>query len=582
MSTYRTKEEIILLLEKVKDIIDLDWSTYIRFNIKARFIDKEFGEWRQTPRRVLVENRRHPKRAALNRAATNIAKYGTANVRSSEAVKAKTRQTNLERYGGDTPMSSEEVKNKIKQTNLDRYGATSPLKNPEILEKLKQTNLTKYGVTSTLSLPGVREKLEEKRDIITAKCAETNLAKYGNKCSLHGSNQQKTNDAFIAKYGVANAAQVPEVIEKIRETFRTKYGTDWVTSSQLYKDKYKQTSIERYGVDHPFQAELVKAKIRTTQIDNGSLELLPNGQTKLEWFLEHQPEMGFSTFCTPLKDKTFTTMAEFEAVVAAIGTSNTTKLEDTLANALSMPFFNKKCHPDLRYKPDFKINDSFFINADGLYWHCERTVRDNYYHFNMRAEYEKLGLTIWQFRSDEIETKIDIITSMVDNRLGLSKRIYARKTTVDILSSKELISFIDSNHMMGIGSSRKNFVLKVDNEVVAAISYKTNKQTLIIDRFCSKAGVNIIGGFSKLLARVIEVNQNCSRIEYWVDLRYGTGTFLSSLGFDHIRDVLSWQWTDTNSTKHRLTSWANPQKVAGWYKIYDAGQRLWVKELKGG
>lgn len=581
MATRKTKEEIEALLDGVKDIIELDWLTYSGYKEKARFIDKEFGEWWATPYRVLVENRRHPKRAALKRTETNIQKYGTANPAASNIIKDRIRQVNLARYGVENAAQSEEIKRKIAETNIRKYGTKAPLQNPTILAKAQNTNMEKYGVkTALLTKAALEGKNRVDRTLVAQKMIETNLERYGNPCSLHGSNQEKTDKAILAKYGTKNYAQTSECTDKIRETCRRKYGTDWYSKTNEYQQKFTATSLDRFGVCHPFKAEEVKLKIRSSQVENGTLELLPNGQSKREWYLTNNTNVSFSHLCSQTAGKTFTTIEEWEEAVATISQS-ITSLEQLFSDALKVPFYNKKPHPELKYRPDFKISDNFFVNVDGLFWHSDKAIYDPQHHAVMRQAYNAIGYTLWQFHQDEVNHKLDIIKSMINNKLGGAIRLYGRSTSIGIASPQQVTEFINNNHLMGIGNSKRNFVLTIDNQIVAMMTYKIKNKTIIIDRYCSKLNTNILGGFSKLLRRIERDYMGAQRIEYWVDLRYGTGDFLNNLGFNHIRDVLSWKWTDGYETKHRLTSWSSPDNVRGWYKIYDAGQRLWVKELNG-
>ena len=78
-------------------------------------------------------------------------------------------------------------------------------------------------------------------------------------------------------------------------------------------------------------------------------------------------------------------------------------------------------------------------------------------------------------------------------------------------------------------------------------------------------------------------------IEYilsFVDLRYGNGKSLESIGFTRESVSLGWKWTDGCSTYNRLWCRANmdERKLSerehadelGWYKIYDAGQAKYI------
>jgi hypothetical protein len=122
------------------------------------------------------------------------------------------------------------------------------------------------------------------------------------------------------------------------------------------------------------------------------------------------------------------------------------------------------------------------------------------------------------------------------------------------------------------------------------MSYRLVGRRLIIERLSSELDTVVIGGFSKMLS-YLERNLygKYDEIHYWVDLRYGVGSFLLQHGFKKDHDVLSWKWTDNKATYNRLACRANMDsrclsekehaKELKWSKIYDAGQRLYIKKL---
>jgi len=62
-------------------------------------------------------------------------------------------------------------------------------------------------------------------------------------------------------------------------------------------------------------------------------------------------------------------------------------------------------------------------------------------------------------------------------------------------------------------------------------------------------------------------------------LRYGSGKGLKSLGFKHIKDQKGgFCWTDFENTFNRLKCTTKEKAdELGWKKIWDAGQRLFIK-----
>ena len=219
-------------------------------------------------------------------------------------------------------------------------------------------------------------------------------------------------------------------------------------------------------------------------------------------------------------------------------------------------------------------------------------IAEKDYHFLMREKYESLGLRIFQFRSDEVETKINIIKSIVENSIGkTANKVHGRKTKIEMIDSSSASNFYERTHLMGPGSGKyKNICLKYNEKIVTCMSYRLVGNKLVIERLSSELGTAVNGGFSKLLSYLEAALQGkYSEIHYWVDLRYGTGNFLTNNGFKKDHDVLSWKWTDNKATYNRLACRANmdSRKLSEkeyaaelkWHKIYDAGQRLYIKKL---
>jgi hypothetical protein len=265
-------------------------------------------------------------------------------------------------------------------------------------------------------------------------------------------------------------------------------------------------------------------------------------------------------------------------------------LELITSRKLNISFYNKKCHNNLRYRPDFKLSDKIFLNSDGLYWHSEIVKENKYYHFNMRKDYENLNLRIFQFRDDEINQKSNIVTSMIDNILKNTKnKIGARKCKISQVNTSDAMLFLNENHIKGYIHSN-HIGLYYNDNLVSIISYKLGRSKksrfIKIDRFCSRVNWNIMGGFSRLIKNVQSQLPDLP-VHYWVDLRYGTGTFLINQDFRLEKETLGWEWTDFKTTYNRLrcranmddrrlseADYANERK---WSKIYDAGQRLYIK-----
>lgn len=395
----------------------------------------------------------------------------------------------------------------------------------------------------------------------------TCLERFGATSSVHGTTQA----GLLVK-------------EKVKATCKARYGSENIFENKEVQNRSRRTLQQKYGIENISQLK----KKRVVDSD----------QTVEQW-LESQPEpkpASYQSFGSmflygpeaPLEY----TVKQLEGYLSAFRSSKT-KLERLGESLFSHLHFNRKPTPTISYRPDFKVGNDTYVNVDGLYWHSEKQ-KAKHYHFQVRKAFEAESLRIFQFHESEIRDKAEIVLSIVNNAIGKTGcKVYARKTIVKSVSQKEASSFLSENHMMGSIRGTHMGLFTKDNQLVSLLTYKCFKKKghVCIERFCSKRNIVVVGGFSKLL-KVVETlarGQSTPAIYYWVDLRYGTGSYLSTCGFEAKKETLGWKWSDGNLTYNRLRCRANMDerklseaehaKELGWYRIYDAGQRLWVKSL---
>lgn len=442
-----------------------------------------------------------------------------------------------EKYGVENAMQVEEFRKKQEESLFEAHGVRSPLQSEKIKESFKQTSLERYGVEH-------------------ASMSEQAIL--------------KQKETMLMRYGVENSMQNPES-----------------------KRKAQETNIKRYGGIAPAMNKDVAAKAKKIYAENNGI--IYNGEfyskmdfakkfnVSLYWFghwIRSNPDYKDEDIATFISNFVF----------------SKTNIETVIENSLGIKKWDKKVEGTTRdilnYRPDFKLNDSTYLNTDGLYWHSASVIEDKKYHFNMREKYESLNLRIFQFRSDEIESKINIVKSIINNNLGrTSKRIFARKTKITIISSAQASEFYERTHLMGPGSGKyKNLCLELNGEIVSCLSYRLVGRRLVIERLSSELDTIVVGGFSRMLSYLENaLVGKYEEIHYWVDLRYGVGNFLLQHGFKKDHDILSWKWTDNKATYNRLSCVANMDsrnlsekeyaKELRWHKIYDAGQRLYIKKI---
>ena len=260
---------------------------------------------------------------------------------------------------------------------------------------------------------------------------------------------------------------------------------------------------------------------------------------------------------------------------------------------------NDKYELDI-YVPELKI--AFEYN--GLFWHSE-THRPNNYHRDKTNLCVDNNIKLIHIFEDEWEFKQDIVKSRICSILGKNKkRIYARDCDVMEISNGVASKFINRNHIQGNAISKYRYGLYHDNKLVAVMTfcklrknlgnrkYKPGYYELL--RFCTKRGVSVVGGASKLLKYFIKM-VNPHHIVSYADRRWSEGNMYKKIGFKWIRNTkpnyyyivdkkrenrfkyrkseLVKQGFDRNRTEHEIML---ERKI---YRIYDCGTMVFEMKI---
>ncbi|AOT25839.1 putative Hef-like homing endonuclease [Campylobacter phage vB_CjeM_Los1] len=246
------------------------------------------------------------------------------------------------------------------------------------------------------------------------------------------------------------------------------------------------------------------------------------------------------------------------------------------------------------YLPEYNLA----IECNGDYWHSESNGKDKNYHLNKTNKCLERGIQLLHiFESSWIEKK-DIWTSIINNKLGKSKKIMARKCILKEVPKTEEKEFLDENHLQGFTGSIVCYGLYFNDELVCLMSFGkprfTDKYDWELIRLCTKMGMNVIGGASKLINHFHKNNPG-SLISY-SDRLYSDGSIYLKLGFTFSHYSKPGYYYFKNGIKYsrqqfmkhklkdklekfdpNLTESEN-MSINGYSKIWDCGQGVWVKE----
>ena len=236
------------------------------------------------------------------------------------------------------------------------------------------------------------------------------------------------------------------------------------------------------------------------------------------------------------------------------------------------------------------------IEYNGSYWHNEDRVGE-VYHLNKTEQAKAEGYHLIHIFDWEWKNKQNIVKSRIKSALNIySTKIYARNTEVREIDFP--YTFLQENHLQGAGVRTKyNLGLFKDNTLVAVMTFGVPRFSSTYDyeliRFCSLLDTKVVGGASKLLT-AFRKKFTGSIISY-SDRRWSVGSLYKHLGFTHIRDskpnykyikgshILSRYQCTKEALKARFPStWSETKSEtqmmteAGWNKVFDSGNGVWV------
>jgi hypothetical protein len=175
----------------------------------------------------------------------------------------------------------------------------------------------------------------------------------------------------------------------------------------------------------------------------------------------------------------------------------------------------------------------------------------------------------------EWDNKQDIIKSMIKTKLGFNQKIHARKCTIKQVSTAQSREFLDQYHLQGYIPSKFYLGLYYNNELVMMMTagkprFNKTKYDLEIYRMCSKSGVTVVGGASKLLAYLRD-QYNVSSIITYCDRSKSVGNGYMQMGFKKIGATEpGYFWTNGNLVVSRYQT--QKSRLQSWLKSYDASK----------
>ena len=175
------------------------------------------------------------------------------------------------------------------------------------------------------------------------------------------------------------------------------------------------------------------------------------------------------------------------------------------------------------------------IEYCGTYWHSEHYgSKQKTYHKNKFDLCNKIGYElITVFESDDVSKVI----SLIKTKLGLTKKVFARKCHVKVIDSKIATSFHKKHHLHSSVGASLHYGLYHKEDLLMVLSMGKPRFSKQYEwecvRMTSHSDYNVVGGASKLFKMFFRENNVKSCVTF-SDLRYGKGKVYAHCGFTFV------------------------------------------------
>lgn len=180
------------------------------------------------------------------------------------------------------------------------------------------------------------------------------------------------------------------------------------------------------------------------------------------------------------------------------------------------------------FVPEFRLG----IELNGIFWHKNDDVR----HLEKRELCKRENIELIQFTDLDIKEKIDIVMSVISNKLQKNKKIFARNCVIKEIDNSTYKKFCEENHLMGYSAASIKLGSYFENDLISVFSmgksrFCENEYELI--RFCSKifhSNVGILSKFVKYIGKNYPINE----IITYCNLSHATGNGYKKIGFEEV------------------------------------------------
>lgn len=470
----------------------------------------------------------------------------------------KIKQGMLKKHGVENPGQMSDHKEKIHNANID-YEKRN--------EKSKQTSLEKFGVE-------YRSQLGDYKDIF--------------KDFDYTERNEKSKQTCLEKFGVDSYSKTDKFKTQIHEAF-SKLNYEEINT------RIRNTNLKNYGVESANQSHFIN-------IENLNEEFIKENFIKDNKFLID----AFMIYFNILSNITANQYKE-KFNITELNKSNVCKTQLFIFDSINIEnkiFNDSHLGKELDvYLPDHNLAieyDGLMFHSEGKFIHSKFNGPDKNYHLEKTELCLENNIQLLHIFETE---DLNLWLSMINSKLGLNNKIFARKCIIKELKSKETEEFLNKNHLQGFCQAKINVGLFYEDELVSLMTFSkprfNKKYEYELIRFASKRNYTVIGGASKLWKYFVNKYNPKSVITY-ANRRFSNGDLYYKLGFNFIEKTQpNYFYFKTNDRKlynrvkfqkHKLKkileiydenlSEAENMFNNDYRKIYDCGNLKfeWIKE----
>lgn len=506
---------------------------------------------------------------------------------------------------------------KRKKTCLERYGVDNPKKSKEILIIEKENIFKKWNGNHYMYDESVREKFNETM-IKNWGVEWAQQSKLINEKSLKTFSENENRDKIIETRSLKLKNKSPKEKKEIQKKKKNTLINNWGSLDNYYRyfsDKVIEKSMEKYSVKHHLShPDIIQKRIETyteTKISKLKESLTDNLKFISRCFNTNNTDYYFNLLCNNCGGE-FSITRQLLVFRRSQGKEiclncnpilhGRSEMENELYEFIVENYSKdviRNCKNIISSELDIYLpDDKIAFEFNGLYWHSDIYKGKNF-HLSKTEECLKKGISLVHIWEDDWIYRVDIVKSIILNKLGKSKKIMARNCIVSEIDNSVCREFLEKNHIQGFVGSKVKLGLFNDGELVSVMTFgnlrtplgnspKDSEYELL--RFCNKLNYTVVGGASKLLSNFIKSNSPKKIISY-SDISRSSGNMYKKLGFTKASDSNpNYYWIIDGVRKHRfgfrkdalVKKGFDPNKTEseimnerGYYRIWDCGSSKW-------